>query len=43
MLDSATKFERAFERFEEYDRNFRIELESREGLSTKDDWKLLEA
>ena len=39
MLDSAQKFERAFERFEEYDSNFRIELELGEGLPIEDDWK----
>ena len=41
MLDSVQKFERAFERFEEYDSNFRIELELGEGLPTEDDWKTI--
>ena len=39
MLNSAKKFERAFERFEEYDSNFKSELELGEGLPTEDDWK----
>ena len=41
MLDSAQKFERAFERFEDYNSNFRIELELGEGLPTEDDWKIV--
>ena len=37
MLDSAQKFEKAFERFKKYDSNFRIELELGEGLLIDDD------
>ena len=39
VLDGAKKIEKAFERFEEHDRNFRIELELGEGLPTEDNWK----
>ncbi|KAL4278649.1 hypothetical protein GQ457_03G010800 [Hibiscus cannabinus] len=38
MLDAAQNFERAFERFEEQDTNFRSELELGEGWPTIDDW-----
>nr|KJB10737.1 hypothetical protein B456_001G220000 [Gossypium raimondii] len=38
MLDTAQNFERAFERFEEQDTNFRVELERREGWPSVDDW-----
>ncbi|KAE8716587.1 hypothetical protein F3Y22_tig00110114pilonHSYRG00365 [Hibiscus syriacus] len=36
--DTAEKFERAFERFEEQDTNFRAELELGEGWPTVNDW-----
>ncbi|KAG8484996.1 hypothetical protein CXB51_021203 [Gossypium anomalum] len=38
MLDTAQNFERAFERFEEQDTNFRAELERGEGWPSVDDW-----
>ncbi|KAG8489971.1 hypothetical protein CXB51_015455 [Gossypium anomalum] len=38
MLDTAQNFERAFERFEEQDTNFRTELERGEGWPSVDDW-----
>nr|KJB09837.1 hypothetical protein B456_001G170000 [Gossypium raimondii] len=38
MLDIAQNFERAFERFEEQDTNFRAELERGEGWPSVDDW-----
>ena len=38
MLDAAQNFERAFERFEEQDTNFRAELERGEGWPSVDDW-----
>ncbi|KAH1120986.1 hypothetical protein J1N35_004146 [Gossypium stocksii] len=38
MLDTAQNFERAFERFEEQDTNFRAELERGEGWPSADDW-----
>ncbi|KAK5826513.1 hypothetical protein PVK06_021435 [Gossypium arboreum] len=38
MLDTAQKFERAFERFEEQDTNFRAKLERGEGWPSVDDW-----
>ncbi|KAG8491002.1 hypothetical protein CXB51_014142 [Gossypium anomalum] len=38
MLDTAQNFERAFERFEEQDTNFRAELERGEGWLSVDDW-----
>ncbi|XP_052878729.1 zinc finger BED domain-containing protein RICESLEEPER 2-like [Gossypium arboreum] len=38
MLDTAQNFERAFERFEEQDTNFRAELERGEGWPCVDDW-----
>ncbi|KAE8680437.1 hypothetical protein F3Y22_tig00111388pilonHSYRG00047 [Hibiscus syriacus] len=38
MLDTAEKFERAFERFEEQDTNFSVELELGEGWPTVNDW-----
>nr|KJB30382.1 hypothetical protein B456_005G140200 [Gossypium raimondii] len=38
MLDTAWNFERAFERFEEQDTNFRAELERGEGWPSVDDW-----
>nr|KJB27812.1 hypothetical protein B456_005G011200 [Gossypium raimondii] len=38
MLDTAQNFERAFERFEEQDTNFRAELERGEGWPSLDDW-----
>ncbi|XP_017614061.1 zinc finger BED domain-containing protein RICESLEEPER 2-like [Gossypium arboreum] len=38
MLDTAQNFERAFERFEEKDTNFRAELERGEGRPSVDDW-----
>ncbi|KAE8704271.1 hypothetical protein F3Y22_tig00110458pilonHSYRG00383 [Hibiscus syriacus] len=38
MTDTAEKFERAFERFEEQDTNFRVELELGEGWPTVNDW-----
>ncbi|XP_017648042.1 zinc finger BED domain-containing protein RICESLEEPER 2-like [Gossypium arboreum] len=38
MLDTAQNFERAFERFEEQDTNFRVELERGEGWHSVDDW-----
>ncbi|XP_017635556.1 zinc finger BED domain-containing protein RICESLEEPER 2-like [Gossypium arboreum] len=38
MLDTDQNFERAFERFEEQDTNFRVELERRKGWPSMDDW-----
>ena len=38
MLNTAQNFERAFERFEEQDTNFRAELERGEGWPSVDDW-----
>ncbi|KAL1179479.1 hypothetical protein V6Z11_A03G162800 [Gossypium hirsutum] len=38
MLDTAQNFERAFERFEEQDTNFRAELKRGEGWPSVDDW-----
>ncbi|KAG8477524.1 hypothetical protein CXB51_031036 [Gossypium anomalum] len=38
MLDTAQNFERAFERFEEQNTNFRAELERGEGWPSVDDW-----
>ncbi|KAG8491347.1 hypothetical protein CXB51_014524 [Gossypium anomalum] len=38
MLDTTQNFERAFERFEEQDTNFRAELERGEGWPSVDDW-----
>ncbi|XP_040934486.1 zinc finger BED domain-containing protein RICESLEEPER 2-like [Gossypium hirsutum] len=38
MLDTAQNFERAFERFQEQDTNFRAELERGEGWPSVDDW-----
>ncbi|KAG8492408.1 hypothetical protein CXB51_009688 [Gossypium anomalum] len=38
MLDTAQNFERAFERFEEQDTNFRAELERGEGWPSVNDW-----
>ncbi|KAL1161664.1 hypothetical protein V6Z11_A07G151000 [Gossypium hirsutum] len=38
MLDTAQNFERASERFEEQDTNFRAELERGEGWPSVDDW-----
>ncbi|KAH1074185.1 hypothetical protein J1N35_026513 [Gossypium stocksii] len=38
MLDTGQNFERAFERFEEQDINFRAELERGEGWPSVDDW-----
>ncbi|XP_039048919.1 zinc finger BED domain-containing protein RICESLEEPER 2-like [Hibiscus syriacus] len=38
MLDTVEKFDRAFERFEEQDSNFRAELELGEGWPTVNDW-----
>nr|KJB80009.1 hypothetical protein B456_013G077200 [Gossypium raimondii] len=38
MLDTAQNIERAFERFEEQDTNFRAELERGEGWPSVDDW-----
>ncbi|KAG8481044.1 hypothetical protein CXB51_025752 [Gossypium anomalum] len=38
MLDTAQNFERALERFEEQDTNFRAELERGEGWPSVDDW-----
>ncbi|KAL1148125.1 hypothetical protein V6Z11_A10G103600 [Gossypium hirsutum] len=38
ILDTAQNFERAFERFEEQDTNFRVELERGEGWHSVDDW-----
>ncbi|XP_040956111.1 zinc finger BED domain-containing protein RICESLEEPER 2-like [Gossypium hirsutum] len=37
MLDTVQNFERAFERFEEHDTNFRVELEREEGWPSMDD------
>ncbi|XP_040955982.1 zinc finger BED domain-containing protein RICESLEEPER 2 [Gossypium hirsutum] len=38
MLDTTQNFERAFERFEEQDTNFKAELERGEGWPSVDDW-----
>ncbi|KAG8482629.1 hypothetical protein CXB51_024452 [Gossypium anomalum] len=38
ILDTSQNFERAFERFEEQDTNFRAELERGEGWPSVDDW-----
>ncbi|KAL4283691.1 hypothetical protein GQ457_16G010400 [Hibiscus cannabinus] len=38
MLDTAQNFERAFERFEEQDTKFKVELELGEGWPTTNDW-----
>nr|KJB25738.1 hypothetical protein B456_004G207100 [Gossypium raimondii] len=38
MIDTAQNFERAFERFEEQDTNFRAEFERGEGWPSVDDW-----
>ncbi|XP_031120336.1 zinc finger BED domain-containing protein RICESLEEPER 2-like [Ipomoea triloba] len=39
MLDAAQKFERAFERFEEIDHNYRHELVLNDGTPDQDDWE----
>ncbi|KAK5838261.1 zinc finger BED domain-containing protein RICESLEEPER 2-like [Gossypium arboreum] len=41
MLDTVQNFERAFERFEEQDTNFRAELERRKGWPSVDDWTIV--
>nr|GLL25208.1 Uncharacterized protein TCM_004162 [Ipomoea trifida] len=39
MLDSAQKFERAFERFEELDPHYGHDLLNSEGIPDHDDWE----
>ncbi|XP_019179247.1 PREDICTED: zinc finger BED domain-containing protein RICESLEEPER 2-like [Ipomoea nil] len=39
MLDSAQKFERAFERFEEFDPHYSQDLRNNEGIPDHDDWE----